>query len=487
MFFARLRDIPRTTSFRVALLFMLLFGGTSLTLFGYIYWRTSDYLSAHVDANITRHLGNYSHMSRKDMLAEAIEHTGHDTIGYSPLGLFDEQGHWQLGGLTTQPTIPTYDRPFNFTRPGTDGAPQHLRGVAHVLANGDTLIMAKDVRDISDFGAAILGALESGCVIMLILGLFGATAMGLSTQRRLQGVTGAMERIVKGDLSKRLPVRGTTDDVDRLAVVVNRMLDEIERLMHEVKGVCDDIAHDLRTPLTNLLAGLERAERRSEMSQAEYQHAIEQAIAQARGLLVTFRALLRISEIEDNARRVSFARLDLNRIASDIAEFFEPRAEEKNIALSWHGHAAPVWVVGDADLLFDALCNLLDNALKFTQAGGKVAIKLDIRQDNALLIVSDNGPGVPEADREAVLRRFFRSERSRNTAGNGLGLSMVAAVARMHDINLSLHDANPGCEVRLQMALDPGCAASTGKRGGEAAARAISGSTLPAQNHPGFA
>ncbi|MBB5193681.1 signal transduction histidine kinase [Silvimonas terrae] len=454
MFSVRLSDIPRTTSFRVALLFMLLFGTTSLALFGYIYWRTSSYLSVHIDHTLERKVYNYSRMTPHDMLAEATEHTGHDAAGLAPVGLFDATGHWRLGGLQQKPYIPAWDVPFNFSRTGNDGSLQHLRGVAHVLADGNVLVMAADVRDISEFGQAILGALESGGVIMLILGLLGATAMGLSTQRRLQGVTSAIQRIVKGDLSKRLPVRGVTDDVDQLAVVVNHMLDEIERLMHEVKGVCDDIAHDLRTPLTNLLAGLERAQRRGEMSQSEYQQAIEQAISQARGLLATFRALLRISEIEDNARRVGFARLDLNRIATDIAEFFEPMADEKQISLHWERSRSAVWITGDADLLFDAMCNLLDNALKFTPSGGAVWITLNAQPHYAVLSVSDNGPGVPEADREAVLRRFFRSERSRHTAGNGLGLSMVAAVARLHDVDVSLHDAQPGCQVRLRFTTE---------------------------------
>jgi signal transduction histidine kinase len=228
------------------------------------------------------------------------------------------------------------------------------------------------------------------------------------------------------------------------------MLDEIERLMSEVKGVCDDIAHDLRTPLTRLLAGLERAERRA-LSTEDYAQAIEQAIGEARGLLVTFRALLRISEIEDSARRTGFVPVDLSRIAEDVVEFFEPLADEKHIALCFTGQVEAAWVLGDADLLFDATCNLVDNAIKFTPPSGRVEVRVNATNDgeHLELTVLDTGPGIPEEEREAVFRRFYRSERSRHTPGNGLGLSMVAAVARLHEMTLDVQDASPGCRIAL--------------------------------------
>ena len=452
MFSVRLREIPRTTSFRVALLFLLLFGATSLALFGYIYWQTAGYLSSQIDATLTRQTSKYSQMYPSLVVHEIIEHQAHDAEGRYPQSVFDAQGQKLGGMLDALPEFTAYDHAFEFRPPDQEGKRRRLRGMVHRLPDGRTVLVAANMHDIREFDELLLRALESGGAIMLAIGLLGATAMGLSAGRRLDGVTHAIERIVKGDLSKRLPLQGSKDDVDRLASVVNNMLDEIERLMHEVKGVCDDVAHDLRTPLTRLLAGLERAERR-DLSELEYKEAITEAIEQARGLLVTFRALLRISEIEDSARRTGFVRIDLQQIVADAADFFEPLAEEKEIHLHYATPSEPLWITGDADLLFDALSNLVDNALKFTAPGGTVFLSLRADTQEATLSVSDNGPGIPEAEREAVLRRFYRSERSRHTAGNGLGLSLVAAVARLHDMQLLIRDAAPGCEVVLNMRL----------------------------------
>jgi signal transduction histidine kinase len=249
-------------------------------------------------------------------------------------------------------------------------------------------------------------------------------------------------------LKGRLPVKGNNDDIDRLASVVNGMLDELERLMSEVKGVCDDIAHDLRTPLTRLIAGLERTQRRG-LDEAQYAASIDAALTEAKALLLTFKALLRISEIENSARRSHFAPLDLNLISADAAELYDPLAEERGISLTIENSQAPAIMAGDAQLLFDALCNLLDNAIKFSPDHSQVRLSVIADQDNVGIRVTDNGPGIPPAEREAVLRRLYRAESSRHTPGNGLGLSMVSAVARLHDMRVTVNDAAPGCRIDL--------------------------------------
>jgi signal transduction histidine kinase len=280
------------------------------------------------------------------------------------------------------------------------------------------------------------------------IGLAGAAVVGAGAVSRIDGVTRAIERIVNGDLSERLPGGGTGGDLGRLILVVNRMLDQIERLMREVKGVTEDIAHDLRTPLTRLLAGLERTRRRS-LSADAYAVAVDEAIAETTGILATFSALLRIAEIEDGARRAGFRTLDLNDVAADVAEFYEPLAEGKGISLSLQRAATPAEMAGDPSLLFEAIGNLVDNAIKFTPSGGRVAIGTFNGGDQVSVEVRDTGPGIAEAEREAVLRRFYRAEKSRRTRGSGLGLSLVAAVARLHGLDLAIGDAVPGCRVRL--------------------------------------
>jgi signal transduction histidine kinase len=232
--------------------------------------------------------------------------------------------------------------------------------------------------------------------------------------------------------------------------VVNGMLENIERLMHEVKGVTDDIAHDLRTPLTRLLAGLERARRRA-TSVEDYAAAADEAIEDIKGILATFAALLRISEVEDGARRAAFTTVDLAKVAADVAELYEPVAEEKGVVFRLDlDHVTPAELAGDSSLLFEAIGNLVDNAIKFTPAGGSVVLRVFRQGRNLGISVTDSGPGIPAEERETVLRRFYRSERSRHAPGSGLGLSLVAAVARLHEFGLVIEDANPGCRVELR-------------------------------------
>jgi signal transduction histidine kinase len=226
------------------------------------------------------------------------------------------------------------------------------------------------------------------------------------------------------------------------------MLDEIERLMAEVKGVCDSIAHDLRTPLTRLLAGLERARRRA-VSINDYETAIEDAIVETQGVLRTFAAMLRISEVESGARRAGFGCVDLTQVVNDVVEFYEPLADEKDVHLAWRDDDAAAVIPGDPSLLFEAVGNLVDNAIKFTPAGGRVEVRTLAENGRIGVEVSDTGPGIPFCEREAVLRRFYRVEQSRNTPGTGLGLALVSAIARLHGMDLIIVETTPGCRITL--------------------------------------
>lgn len=250
--------------------------------------------------------------------------------------------------------------------------------------------MAQDIHDIREFDELLIRALVSGGVLLLVVGLFGAVVLGYSAHRRLDKVSRSIKGIIEGDLTGRLPVRGNNDDIDRLATVVNGMLDELERLMSEVKGVCDDIAHDLRTPLTRLIAGLERTQRRG-LDEAQYAASIDAALNEAKSLLLTFKALLRISEIEDSARRSHFAPLDLNLISADAVELYEPLAQERDINLTLEPARFPAVMPGDAQLLFDAICNLLDNAIKFCPDHSAVRLTVISEPNRVGLCVTDNG------------------------------------------------------------------------------------------------
>lgn len=444
----RLSEIPRTISFRTGLLFLGLFGCSFLALFGYIYWQTSFYLKTEADTALYRQVENRSAQDPELQLRELRKHAAQDTEARLPHSLFDAQGRFIAGAIGQLPDFQAFDKPEEFRWLKANGHHRPIRFIAHRLDDGKILLVAQDVHDIREFDELLINALFSGGLLLLLVGLVGAVVLGYSAHRRLDKVSRSIKGIIEGDLTGRLPVRGNNDDIDRLAQVVNGMLDELERLMSEVKGVCDDIAHDLRTPLTRLIAGLERAQRR-DMTPVDYAASVDAALNEAKGLLLTFKALLRISEIENSARRSHFAPVDLNLIAADAAELYEPLAEERGIVLSVHSSPAPATVAGDAQLLFDALCNLLDNAIKFSPQHSQVHLSIVADATATGMVVADNGPGIPEAERQAVLRRLYRAEASRHTPGNGLGLSMVSAVARLHDMQLTVSDAQPGCRVEL--------------------------------------
>lgn len=448
MYSVRLSDIPRTISFRTGLMFLGLFLFSFLALFGYIYWQTTLYLRAEADAALHRQADNRSRLSSVDRLQEILVHSRQDTDQRTPHSLFDAEGNHLAGAVKSLPEAKAFDRPEDYNWHKGEDRHRPIRFMLHRLDDGNILMVAQDAHDIHEFNELLVRAMISGGVLLLLVGLVGSIALGYFARRRLDALSHSISEIVKGDLSRRLPTRGNNDDVDRIAIVVNGMLDELERLMSEVKGVCDDIAHDLRTPLTRLMAGLERAQRRG-VTADDYARTIDAALSEAGALLSTFRALLRISEIEDSARRSHFAPVDLNLVAADAAELFEPLAEERGISLSYVPSPNTPMISGDAQLLFDATCNLLDNAIKFSPDQGQVHLTISDGPEGVSLRVCDNGPGIAEAEREAVLRRLYRAEASRHTPGNGLGLSMVAAVARLHDMSLRIGDAQPGCLVEL--------------------------------------
>jgi len=449
MFSVRLRDLKRTTSFRLALLFAGLFGAASLLLFGFVYTRTLDYVSRDVDKWLVRETLGRATTPAGDIERILNARTAAEPDKSRPIALFSVDGSWLAGDAALLPApLPAFDQSFHLTI-SRDGDPVPFRGMIHRLPSGGILLVAQDLRGIRGFRAALLDSLLWAGAIALLLGLIGAGVAGAGALGRIDGVTRAIEGIVNGDLSRRLPIDGRGGDLDRLVQVVNRMLDEIERLMHEVQGVIENVAHDLRTPLTRLLAGLERVRRRAS-SGCEYQLAVDEAIEETKEILATFAALLRIAEVESGARRAGFRPFSLNAVAADVAELYEPVAEGKGITVRLKTvDTVDAEMIGDSSLVFEALSNLLDNAIKFSPAGSQVSLRVVATEGRLGMEVSDNGPGIPEADRDAVLRRFHRLDKARTEPGSGLGLSLVAAVAKLHDLHLTVADARPGCRITI--------------------------------------
>ncbi|MGH7024562.1 MAG: sensor histidine kinase [Caulobacteraceae bacterium] len=281
-----------------------------------------------------------------------------------------------------------------------------------------------------------------------VLGLGAAGGYGLSrvARRRLSAIADTAEAIIDGDLGRRVPKQGSGDDLDRLAATLNRMLDRIEALMESLRQVSNDIAHDLRTPLTRLRQRLEEAA--VSRDTADKTASMEAALDDLDAILGTFAALLRIAQIESGARRAAFRHTDLATTARTVVEAFAPAAEDAGARLELVSSEA-AFVEGDPELLTQMLVNLVENALRHGGPGVTVTIKVDGDAAGAVLTVTDTGPGVPEFERERLFDRFYRLEHSRSTPGSGLGLALVAAVAHLHGAEAGVRNLEPGFEVRV--------------------------------------
>jgi signal transduction histidine kinase len=368
----------------------------------------------------------------------------------------DPDGQPLAGNIAAWPAgVPTHSTWLSFGLERTINGRHEVhpaRGRLFVIPGGYRLLVGRDISDAAAFRSRIRTTLLWAGLIALGIGVIGGTVMSRNLLRRVEQVNRTSERVMAGNLSDRVPLHGTRDEFDQLAANLNRMLDQIERLMTAMREVTDDVAHDLRTPLSRLRTRLERAladpsgaDPSRGASQAE---AIRAAIDEADRLLATFNALLRIAELESGARLDQTAPVDLSEVARSAAELYEPVAEEKGFTVSVVAEPG-VRISGDWHLLSQALANLLDNALKYA-GGGEIELRVFHENGQAILEVADQGPGIPEADRQSVLDRFVRLEPSRTTPGNGLGLSLVRAIARRHDGSVTLEDNRPGLRVQLQ-------------------------------------
>ena len=318
------------------------------------------------------------------------------------------------------------------------------------LPGGFRLLVGRDLDERERLYHIVLSAGRWSVALVIVLGLVGGLFVTRRVLRRVDAMTETTRTIMAGDLGGRLPVAGTGDELDRLAENINVMLERIEALMHGLKEVSDNIAHDLKTPLTRLRNRCEEALRTAK-SAGEYRAALEGTIEDSEGLIRTFNALLMIARAESGQARDDMSEFDAAEIAHDIGELYEPLAEQKGIALKVEADA-PAKVKGNRELVSQALANLVDNAIKYTEprdlacngATPEIVVRALNEGDRILLTVADSGPGIPEADRARVVERFVRLEQSRSQPGSGLGLSLASAVARLHGGELTLADNQPG-------------------------------------------
>jgi signal transduction histidine kinase len=431
---------------------VIVFVGSAIALFALLYWLTTSYLLHEVDERLRGEVAEFHTIGRAEAIANIAALSRRDIANSRPYGVFDAKGTWLAGNIASLPAEP--DRqPFNYMQIIHDGSARiegHYRGIIVPTTSGVRIVVGHSIDEIIVFDRTLVKTLCAGLTLTILLAIGCGAALNWMSNRRIRALSEASREIMTGKLNRRLPTRGTSHDLDRLASIVNTMLDEIERLVDEVRGVCAGIAHDLRTPMTHLRAGLERAGRRSQTT-GEYASAIDHAITQSDVVLNRFTALLRIAEIEAGGRRMSFGLVSLDTVLRDVVELYEPLACERGLTMKLNA-SAPVEVIGDADLLFGVVENLLDNALKFTPRGGEITLDAYAIDELAVLQIADTGPGIEPGEREAVFRPFYRSRgmKARATAGHGLGLSLVAAIARVHGADISIDDNHPGCKMLIR-------------------------------------
>ncbi|KVC71861.1 histidine kinase [Burkholderia ubonensis] len=436
-----------STTFRLLMVYAVLFAISVMVLLGVIASAITRDMEHETDVVIDWQMIYFDAMPDSELQAAILRRLEHERMHTSYYGLFSATGKHIAGDvLAFPPELGTSRKgvTLDHTLETTDGqvAPV-VRAMAEQRANGDKLVLARDLTHILRIREAIVNALIVGGVLCLVAGVASGLALTVRQIRRMTAVRQVTQRIARGDLGQRLPIGGR-DEIDMLSHLVNHMLEEIERLMYEVKGVCDGIAHDLRTPLAHVHAILTRVAQRAEsVDDDPLSHLIEQARAETNGLLARFHAMLRISEIGTLRRRGGFTTLQLDELVIEIGQLFEPLADSRSIQLFVRtGVVTPVY--GDRELLFEALTNLVDNALKYTPVDGVVCIELCQTMNGPRITVSDNGPGIPLEERDTVLRAWYRSKRTGHVAGSGLGLSIVSAVIRVHDFGLRISDAAPG-------------------------------------------
>jgi signal transduction histidine kinase len=447
----RLAHLLRSSTFRLAVLYMALFGASVAVLLIFIYWSTAGYMAVQTDdtieAEVTGLAERYGISGLDGLIRSIDERLSRKPNGDAVYLLTDDQFKPLIGNLDRWPQIAVDGGGwlnFSLEQSTDDGNVTHrARARPFTLRGGYRLLVGRDMHAMDATRSLIVRAIAWGLAITVMMALAGGYMLSRSTMRRLEAINETSRRIMHGDLSRRIPTRSTDDDFDQLADNLNGMLDTIERLMEDVRRVTDNVAHDLRTPLTRLRNRLEELKGDGSLDKT----VVEAALADADGLLATFNALLRIASIESGRRRAAFEDIALDDLLRDVTELYEPLAEDKNQSLDV-AVSSDVQIRGDRDLLFQAFANLLDNAIKYTPQGGGIRVSLENSASGPRIRIIDSGPGIPEDSRDQVFKRFFRLEESRHTPGNGLGLSLVEAVARLHKASIRL-DGELGLDVSL--------------------------------------
>jgi signal transduction histidine kinase len=440
----------------VALIAIGAFGVIVSAIFGYVYLSTSAYVRSRSDRAIMADYlslqGAYERNGRAGLITLIQQRMTDKSFADGVYILVDPSLATLQGTIKVWPATVTAARGWTEFRapepfPNTPSRPL-LRAMLETFPSGDRLLVGRDISDLDSFTDQIKTAVISGIALIFALAGVASILVTRRTVGRIEAINATSRAIMLSGLDKRIPLRGTNDEWDSVAENLNLMLDRIETLMGEVKQVSDNVAHDLRTPLTRMRGRLEKAYHGQRIGEND-QSLLGDTIADLDAVLRIFSSLTRIAQIETQARKSAFRTVNLFEIASEVIELYDAAAEQDGTRLTVIGDRE-VLVTGDRDLIFDAIANLVDNSIKHGRAGGQVVVANENIDCTQVISITDDGPGIPADEYEHVFKRFYRLEHSRYTPGNGLGLSLVAAVARIHCARIEMHDNAPGLKLTLR-------------------------------------
>jgi signal transduction histidine kinase len=454
-----LGKLLRTTAFKLALAYLAVFATLSMVVLAYVSWHANaliaGQLNATVNAEITGLAEQYRQGGIRKLVAvvdERSNRAGNGSI-YLLTTFSGDTLAGNVSGLPGASLAEAGERELPYQRVGEDQvAPYPAVVRVFVLPGGYRLLVGRDTEERERLAGVIANAVQWSLALVVVLGLAGGVFVARRVLKRLDAMTETSRSIMAGDLSGRLAVTGSSDEFDRLAEAVNAMLDRINELMAGLKEVSDNIAHDLKTPLTRLRNRAEAA-LRDARSEEDWQVSTEQIIAEADGMIRIFNALLLIARAESGGARGQLADVDVADVVREVAELYEPLAEERGATLKVEAPVS-IGVTGNRELIGQVVANLVENALNYATGegtGNDVTVSAIARPTAAVIAVADRGPGIPEADRARAMERFVRLDTSRSRPGSGLGLALASAVARLHGGELALFDNRPGLRAELTL------------------------------------
>jgi len=450
----RVPEAFRSSAFRATLAFALATTVAILVIFGFVYLQITTADENRVRAILVDEASKGADYSQAE-LERALElRLTRDLRRLDYVALFDSAGRPTLGNVPRLPDIPVDGKSHLIAKELLPGAADRYEPavfVARRRADGGVLLLGRSLSDAYALRGAVIAALATALLPTFVLALAIGMLLARRMTRRLAALHETIARIMEGGLQLRLPLRKRADEIDQLSRDVNVMLDEIVRLMAQVRNVGENIAHDLRTPLSVVRVKLERG--LAAQDEAALRAAAAEALEQLDKAIAAIAALLRVGEIENRPGSRRFGQIDLSGICTDLFEFYEPLGRAKSISMDLEA-ASPVLIEGDGDLMREALSNLIDNAIKFTPEGGTVRVMAGMESGRPVIRVCDNGAGVASAERERIFDRYFRAERTNLSRGSGVGLSIATAIAHLHGLDLRVVDNNPGARFELSQAAD---------------------------------